>query len=237
MKWFLDFLTSSIGRKLVMSLTGLFLITFLPVHLAGNLQLLAGDGGEAFNIYAKFMTSNPLIKFTSYGLYTGIALHAILGLAIWAKNRSATGKSYAVKNGNGTTWASRSMAFLGTLILIFIFIHMGDFWYSMKFGGLDDKLVTYDGIKYKDLYTKVSTSFSQLWIVIVYVISMIALAFHLNHGFASAFQSLGLNHKKYTPLIKGLGTVYSIIIPLMFALIPILMMFGIDVPALNFMHN
>ena len=89
MRWFIDFMTSSIGKKLVMSLTGLFLISFLVIHLIGNLQLLYTDGGKSFNIYAKFMTTNPVIKFISIGLYAGILLHAIQGLLIVFSNKKA----------------------------------------------------------------------------------------------------------------------------------------------------
>jgi len=107
------------------------------------------------------------------------------------------------------------------LILAFILIHMGDFWFKMKF---TDELgmKSYEGFpEVRDLYTRVSTAFSQLWIVIVYLIGMMVLSFHLWHGFQSAFQTLGLNHKKYTPLIKSVGKAYAILIPLGFAIIPI----------------
>lgn len=222
MGWILKFLKSSIGRKLIMSLTGLFLISFLVVHLTGNFQLLNDDEGAAFNQYAYFMTHNPLIKFISYGLYFLILLHALQGIVIWAQNRKARGtQKYAVKSTSTTTWASRSMALLGSIILIFIFIHMGDFWFKMKFGGLN--MVQYEGFKepVANLYEAVHLSFKQLWIVIVYLLSMIALGFHLQHGFWSAFQTLGLNHQRYTPLIHGLGTILAILLPLGFAIIPI----------------
>ncbi len=237
MNWFIRFLTSSIGRKLVMSLTGLFLIVFLVVHLGGNLQLLNNDEGRSFNLYAKMMTTNPIIKFTSYGLYFFILLHAIQGLLIWNKNRAATGLKYAAKKRSpGVSWASSNMALLGTIILVFLGIHMGDFWFAMKFQAWPDADAGRELVKYtlddgtiseaKNLYGKVNWSFSQAWIVVVYIISMIGLAFHLWHGFASAFQSLGLNHKKYTPFIEWVGKVYSIIIPLLFALIPIMYFLG-----------
>ena len=222
MNWLSNFFTSSIGRKLVMSLTGLFLILFLVVHLVGNLQLLANDGGESFNSYAYFMTTNPLIKFMSYGLYFFILLHAFLGIMIWWKNRAAKGSSYVVSSNVNVTWASKNMAILGTLILAFIFIHMGDFWYKMKF---TDQLamVSVNGMEaqVKDLYSQVAFTFSKPLMVVAYVIGMIVLALHLWHGFQSAFQTLGLNHPKYTPIIKTLGKYYSIIIPLAYAIIPL----------------
>ncbi len=222
MQWILNFLTSSIGKKFVMSFTGLFLISFLIIHLIGNLQLLYSDGGEAFNKYAYFMTSNPLIKTVSIGLYTGILLHAFLGLAIYFKNKKSKGKKYAVSTSANASFAAKQMALLGTLILAFILIHMGDFWFKMKF---TDQIipVDYDGMQVKDLYAQVSTTFSKPFFVGIYILGMIALAFHLWHGFQSAFQTLGLNHKKYTPIIQGLGKIFSILVPAAFALIPILM--------------
>lgn len=220
MQWLVQFFSSGIGKKVLMSLTGLFLILFLIVHLLGNLQLLKDDGGMAFNLYAKFMVSNPLIKTISYGLYFFILLHAIIGLLIAAYNRKSKGSRYEVQNSPKTTWASKNMALLGLLILAFIFLHMGDFWYKMKF---TDQLnmATYDGVIVKDLYMRVSVAYQETWIVIAYLIGLIALSFHLWHGFQSAFQTLGLNHKKYTPLIKGLGKLYAVIIPVLYAIIPL----------------
>lgn len=223
MSWITNFFTSSIGKKLLMSLSGLFLILFLLIHLIGNLQLLKQDGGQAFNEYAHFMTNNPLIKFISFSNFAFISMHAIIGLALWAQNRKAKGGTYQVKNYTNSSWASKNMAILGTLILAFIFIHLGDFWWKMKSGQTD--LVTYTDLEVKDLYAKVAYSFKQIWIVVAYVIGMIVLAFHLDHGFSSAFQTLGLNHSKYTPVIKGLGKAYAILIPLGFILIPVVFYF------------
>lgn len=221
MKWLLTFFGSSIGKKLLMSLTGLFLILFLVVHLIGNLQLLKDDGGESFNTYAYFMTHNPLIKIVAYGNYFFIILHAIVGISLALYNKSAKGQKYAVSNTNKTTWASHNMALLGTLILAFIFIHMGDFWYKMKFTD-ELTMMSYEGFpEVRDLYSRVSTAFSQWWIVAAYLVGMSVLSFHLWHGFQSAFQTLGINHKKYTPLIKNVGKAYAVLIPLGFAIIPI----------------
>lgn len=221
MSWFTRFLTSSIGRKVIMSLTGLFLITFLIVHLIGNLQLLADDGGAAFNQYAYFMTSNPLIKTVSYGLYAMILLHAIVGLMIWSKNKKAKGGKSAAKLKSDVSWASKNMALLGTLILFFILVHMGDFWFKMKSGAL--QMVEYPGFdaKVADLYSSVAYTFSNPIMVAAYVLSMVVLGFHLWHGFASGFQTLGLNHKKYNGLISGIGKLIAVVIPLGFAIIPL----------------
>lgn len=223
MSWVSNFLTSSIGQKLVMSLTGLFLILFLVVHLIGNLQLLINDGGQAFNEYAYFMTHNKLIKTVSYLLYAFIVIHAIQGILIWRKNRMARSSRYAVNKSNGASWASRNMGWLGVVILAFILVHMYQFWLQMKLGNTE--MVSYGGKEVKDLYSLVSLAFKDIGFVIFYVASMVFIAFHLWHGFQSAFQTLGLNHKKYTPFIQGLGKVYAIVVPLGFALIPLVFFF------------
>lgn len=221
MNWFIAFLRSSLGRKLIMSLTGLFLILFLVVHLSGNFQLLLDDGGRQFNLYTKFMTTNPLIKTISYLLYFFILLHTVQGLVIWRYNRSARKNRYAVPATKTSSFASRNMAYLGIVILIFLVIHLWQFWFQIKIGGLN--MVSYEGHEpVKDLYEVVSYAFSLWWYVIFYVVCMIFLGYHLAHGFQSAFQTLGINHKKYTPLIKGIGMVYSILVPLGFAAIPVI---------------
>jgi succinate dehydrogenase / fumarate reductase, cytochrome b subunit len=225
MKWFLDLFSSTLGRKLLMALSGLFLITFLAVHLAGNLQLLKHDGGEAFNVYAKFMTSNPVIKTVSYGNYFLILLHIFIAAALSWKNRTARGSTgYAVTSGKSSAWSSRNMGILGTIILIFLVIHMKDFWAQMHWGGIPS--ATYEGVEVKDLYAVVALAFGQGWYVALYVVCMITLSFHLWHGFTSAFQTLGLNHMKYNPVINFVGRAFAIVVPALFALIPIVMFFN-----------
>jgi succinate dehydrogenase / fumarate reductase cytochrome b subunit len=223
MSWLTNFLFSSIGRKLIMSLTGIFLILFLTVHLIGNLQLLAGDDGEKFNLYADFMGHNPLIQIISIGNFFFIFLHAVTGILLYFQNKASSGggsSRYAVKSTKTTSYSSRNMAWFGTVILVFILIHLFQFWFKVKLTGIPD-LITYDGVEMKNVYTLVAAAFSSIPFVLFYVASMIVIGLHLSHGFQSAFQSLGLNHKKYTPLIKGLGTTYSILIPLGYAIIPI----------------
>ncbi|NJM26658.1 MAG: succinate dehydrogenase cytochrome b subunit [Bacteroidia bacterium] len=223
MNWFITLFSSTLGKKLIMALTGLFLISFLVVHLAGNFQLLHSDDGRAFNIYAYFMTHNPVIKTISYLLYTSILVHALWGLLLSIKNRRSRGpQGYSKKNAS-SPWTSRNMGILGTLIFIFIVIHMQQFWAQMHWGDID--IVTYDGVEYKNLYITVAQAFAEAWYVALYVISMAALAFHLWHGFASAFQTLGLNHLKYNAVIKFVGSAFAIIVPALFAWIPIQMFF------------
>lgn len=205
-----------------MALTGLFLITFLIVHLSGNLQLLADDGGKSFNIYAKFMTTNPFIKTTSYLLYTTFIVHIVWAVLLTVMNRSSRPVGYAVNPGNvSSSWSSRNMGILGTIILIFLVIHLKNFWYEMHWG--DIPTATYEGEVYNDLYAVVDFAFGNILYVLLYTVSMLALMFHLYHGFKSAFQTLGLNHPKYTPMIKTVGYAIAIIIPALFACIPIIM--------------
>lgn len=214
---------SSLGRKYLMALSGLFLCLFLVVHLIGNLQLFKDDGGRAFNEYTYFMTQNPLIKIVAYVNYLFILLHIVDGFMLTAANRKARSQRYAiVDQSKSSTWSSRNMAILGTVIMIFLVIHMRSFWFEMKFGSMPVISYDPDGMEYKDMYAVVKEAFSQPWYAGVYVLSMFALGFHLVHGFQSAFQTLGLNHHKYTPVIKNIGIgVFAILIPALFAAMPL----------------
>lgn len=204
-----------------MALTGLFLVTFLVAHLAGNLQLLdmSPQGQLKFNAYARFMTTFPLVKAVSYLLYFSILFHAFDGILLAVQNRQARPVRYVKENaGANRSWASNNMALLGVLILVFLVIHMKGFWYEMHWGPIGT-----DADGNKDLYTVVAAAFSQLWYVSVYVVMMAVLALHLLHGFQSAFQSLGLNHPRYTPVIKNVGVFFAVVVPVLFALIPVWM--------------
>jgi succinate dehydrogenase / fumarate reductase cytochrome b subunit len=205
-----------------MSLTGLFLIVFLLVHLVGNLQLITDSSGVSFNVYAKFMTTNPVIKFTSYGLYFFILLHIVQGLMLWSQNRAARGSvGYAVESTRATQTSAaiaKRMGALGMIIMAFLGLHLYQFWYKMHWQLEANQA---DGIK--DLYSLVNTTYQDPIYVAVYVLSMLFISFHLWHGFQSAFQTLGLNHRKYTPFIQLVGKAYAIFIPLAFAIIPIYM--------------
>ncbi len=223
MSWVTKTLSSTIGRKLIMALTGLFLILFLTGHVSGNLLLFKNDGGEAFNIYAKFMTSNPAVKLLSYLTYISIIGHVIFSIWLAKVNKAARPVGYGVSTPPSTTFSSRNMGILGTIILIFIVVHMQTFWAQMHWGDLP--VVTYEGEQYKDLFSIVTFAFQNELMVIGYVVAMGFLAFHLSHGFASAFQTLGLNHAKYSPAIAVIGKIYCILVPILFASMPVYIYF------------
>jgi succinate dehydrogenase / fumarate reductase cytochrome b subunit len=262
-------LKSSIAKKYWMAFTGLFLCVFLLGHLAGNLQLIFSDALH-FNQYALFMTTNPAVKVLSYVTYISILFHAIDGIVLTVQNKKARPIGYAKTDGSSSSFSSRNMAVLGTIILVFIVTHMVNFWAVMHFdknmplqtisigvqgqeqeyylttdGGylpkaqVDQKMIKIENrteffdaaanvkIKegYKDLH-KITVAFFKdpktgLIATILYVLAMFTLAFHLLHGFQSAFQSIGLNSPKYTPTIKKAGVLFSIIVPLLFAIIPV----------------
>ena len=211
---------SSLARKYWMALTGLFLCSFLVVHLLGNLPLLTGNK-EMFNSYAHFMTTFPLIKIVSYLLYISILLHSVDGLLLARSNKAARETRYVKYNGKANaSWSSRNMAILGTLTLVFLIIHMKSFWYEMHFGNIPTYM-SGDGDELKDLYSITVAAFQQPWYAVFYVISMMGLGFHLWHGVSSSFQTLGINHAKYTPIIEILGKAFSVIISIAFASIPV----------------
>jgi succinate dehydrogenase / fumarate reductase cytochrome b subunit len=228
------FLKSSLAKKYWMALTGLFLCLFLVGHLAGNLQLFAmgAEGKLQFNEYTKFMTTNPAVKVLSYLTYISILFHAIDGIVLTVQNRKARPVKYAKSKPQANTiWSSRNMGILGTVILAFIVTHMSNFWYKVKFGSIKMQTMGPDGEALeeplKDLHTVVMKFFDPaenefaLIMVIVYILGQVAIAFHLIHGFQSGFQSLGLRHPKYTPVIRIVGYIFAIVVPLAFATIPV----------------
>ncbi|HQW93812.1 MAG TPA: succinate dehydrogenase cytochrome b subunit [Ferruginibacter sp.] len=213
------FFTSSIGKKIIMGLTGLFLITFLVIHVGVNSCIFLNDGGETFNTVAHFMSHNWILRFLEIGLFAALILHIVQGLVVWKQNSSARPVKYAVNApGANSKWYSRSMGLLGTLLLFFLIIHVSKFF-------LDTKIALYaDGGAHDashNLYAEMKAEFQKWWVVVIYIIGVISLFWHLIHGFQSAFQTLGINHKRYTPLIKMIGIGYSVIVCLLFALMPV----------------
>jgi succinate dehydrogenase / fumarate reductase cytochrome b subunit len=215
-----NFFCSSIGKKLMMSLAGLFLCTFLLVHLGINLLLLRSDGGEAFMAAVEFMGS-PVIKVMEVVLMAGFAIHMIWGVILQVQNWMARPGKYAVTNHSQTSFFSKYMIHTGAIVFAFLALHFMNF-YFVKLGivsvpeGADDK---------HDFYNMVINLFKQPVYAYIYIGFMFFLSFHLMHAFQSAFQTLGINHSKYTPAIKFIGTVYAILVPLGFAIIPIYVLF------------
>jgi len=210
-----NYFSTSIGKKLQMSLTGIFLILFLLVHCYINAQIFYNDGGMRFNEAAHFMGTNFVIRTIELGLFAFLILHAVQGLLLWAKNKSRRSVGYAKSAGNKTSsWYSRSMALLGTLVLLFLIIHLSKFWGP-------NRLSQTTGHGELPLYTMMRDEFSNLWVVIIYVCGCIALGWHLLHGFYSSFQTLGLGTHKYKGILKGIGVAFSIIVPLAFIMMPL----------------
>ncbi len=222
----MSWLSSSIGRKFLMGATGLFLISFLMVHCGINACIFANDGGELFNITAHFMGSNVIIRTMELGLFAGLFAHIYQGLMLWRDNNNRRPVKYAVQAGNATSkWYSRSMGLLGTLILLFLVLHLAHFWVPSRITGLEEVLI--EGKPHHNLFLKMKQTFEgQLWVVIIYVLGVLSLAYHLAHGFQSAFQTMGVNHKRYTPLIMAAGYGFSILVPLAFASMPIAFYMG-----------
>tara|TARA_B100001093_G_C26855809_1_gene1027354 strand:- start:4429 stop:5103 length:675 start_codon:yes stop_codon:yes gene_type:complete len=209
--------SSSLGKKYLMALTGLFLCSFLVIHFLGNIALFTDS--IQFNEYTRFMSSNPIIRVMEIVLVAGFLTHIIDAIMLTRANKKAQPVKYAM-NKNKSSWYSRNMGLTGSVILVFLVLHLQSFWYEYKFG---EVLMTIDssGNEIKDMFTIVKTAFSEWWYSSIYVLAMIILGSHLNHGFQSAFQSVGLRHKKYTPTVKMLGTGFSITITLGFISFPI----------------
>lgn len=225
--------TSSIGRKIVMSLSGIFLILFLIVHVGINACIFAdlpifnaNEDGAMFNKAAHFMGSTVLIRILEVGLFAGFFLHIIQGLVLEYDNRKKRGSNaYAVNLGNkGSKWYSRSMGLLGTILLLFLLIHWWHFWVPARITGHDELTdVTLGGVDMHNMFNLMKFTFSQLWVVVLYVLACISLAYHLLHGFQSAFRTMGVTNSKWLGLVQSVGVGYSILVPLLFALMPIAM--------------
>ena len=215
----ISYFNSTIFRKTLAGLSGFFLVLFLLGHLLGNLQLFipGEDGQKQFNEYALFMTTNPAVKILSVLTYSSIILHTILTLFLVFQSSNARDVKYLQSSGNAnSTWGSKNMAVLGTLILVFIVIHMKSFWYEMHFG-----VIGLDPWGNKDLHTVTVTAFNELWYVVFYVLSMVVLAIHLKHGVESVFQTSGIKTRRYVSLIHKTAYGFALIVPAAFASIPI----------------
>ena len=235
MKWS-QFFTSAVGRKLVMALTGLFLISFLIVHVGLNSCIFydlalfnSNDNGSMFNRAAYFMGNSLVIRIMEIGLFAGFILHIIQGYMVEAKNRGMRKKGYKVDLGNrGSTWMSRSMAVLGTLIFLYLVMHVSQFWWPSRVSH-EVTQVSYPELsgdrEMHNMFLLMYDTFQQGWVVVLYMIGVAALLFHLLHGFHAAFRSMGVHNKKYLLMLKGLGYGFSVIVCVLFALMPLSMYF------------
>jgi succinate dehydrogenase / fumarate reductase cytochrome b subunit len=224
MKWS-EFFTSPVGKKFVMGLTGLFLVSFLVIHVGLNACIWAMDNGEMFNKAAHFMGSTVVMRILEVGLFIGFIIHIIQAYALEVQNRKKRSIGYAVKMGNkGSKWYSRSMAVLGTLILLFLIVHLRNFWIPSRF--LEMPEVTYNGVAMHDLFSLMKETFANnIWLVLLYLLGCFSLAYHLLHGFQSAFRSLGLHNNRYLNMLNAVGVGFSIVVPLGFAMMPISLYF------------
>jgi len=209
------FYYSSIGKKVLMSLTGLFLIIFLTEHLVGNLLLFANDSGKMYEVYGDFLVSNPVIRFIEIILAIAIFGHVIFGVILWLKNRKVRSVKYiSFRLKDNAKLASRTTILTGTVILIFLYVHLTTFFIPTRFSV--EKVSTYE---------LVVQAFSNPWYGFFYLIALFILGYHLRHGFQSAFQTLGLRNKKYTPFLDLIAFIVWCLIPLGFAAIPIYFFF------------
>lgn len=208
---------TSIARKILMALSGFFLLFFLLQHLTINSLSLCSE--DAFNSVSHFFGYNPVIQYVLQPvLIFGVLFHLIMGMYLEAQNNKARTKKYASNNAAASsTWMSRNMLITGITILLFLGLHFYDFWV----GEMNYKYVEHlpeDPTRY---FEEVQHKFVDIWRVVIYVVSFIFLSLHLMHGFQSAFQSVGFRHNKYTPIIKKLGTLYAILVPLGFIIIAV----------------
>lgn len=212
---------SSVGKKFLMGATGFFLIIYLIVHAGINALIFYNDGGETFKVAAHFLSHNWFMRFLEVGLFVVFILHIVQGLMLWKQNRAARGQmGYAKKEFTPQIkWYSRYMGWLGTFLLLYLVMHLSQFWIGTK------EEIYFNGPSW-DLYAQMKNIFTNpLWFTL-YMIGLVSLLFHLLQGFQSAFQTFGINHKKYTPIIKGIGVFYSVVICVLFAMMPISFMAG-----------
>lgn len=210
------FFTSSLGKKYIMGFTGFFLIFYLIIHAAVNSLIFYNDDGVVFNEAAHFMSHNWIVRIMEIGLFAGFILHIIQGIVLWRQNALARPVGYAKNDHKSKSkWYSRSMGLLGTLILLFLIIHLIHFWAGTK----NDLYFNPD--PEFNLYHEMKEVFHNPIVVVIYLAGLASLGFHLLHGFQSAFQTFGINHKRYKPLINGIGIIYTVLIILLFASMPL----------------
>ena len=197
------FLSSPIGKKMGMALTGLILYGFLVGHLLGNLLLLKDDGGRSFNAYSDFLINHPLLIPAEIFLVVVFALHLFLAISVTRDNRRARPVGYqTTQSVGGRSFASHTMIYSGVVILVFLVLHLKTFKYGDKPSGL---------------YDLVLATFQETGYLIWYAVAMLVLGFHLWHAFHSAFQTLSIRSDK----IKSLGLVLCLVLALGFGFLPV----------------
>lgn len=218
---------SSVVRKFINAITGLGLSVFIVIHLLGNITLLTGNA-EAFNSYAHFlMSTGVLIYLFEIGMVGFFLFHIITALSVWWDKQTARPQAYAKTAAAGypskKTISSQTMIYTGVILLIFTVLHLITFKYGP---GIEDGYVmVIDGVAIRDLYRLTLEVFSRPGYVIWYVAAMGLLGFHLRHGFWSAFQSLGVNHPRYTPVIYGIALLFALVMAIGFMVLPIIIYF------------
>jgi succinate dehydrogenase / fumarate reductase cytochrome b subunit len=215
--------TSSIGKKFLMSLAGIFLILFLLVHLGINLTLILFDDPMVYNRAANFMSGNIVIKVFEIVLFGGLLLHVIYALILQVQNWIARPRRYRKANYSNTSFFSKFMIHTAAIILTFLVIHFMDFYFKFKFGKAGEIIL--DGVVYHDFASEVIDKFKMLPFVVFYIAAFLFLGFHLTHGFQSAFKTLGINHRRYTPVIQVLSTLYTVVVVAGFSAIPLVIYF------------
>ena len=212
--------TSSIGKKILMALTGFFLIIYLIVHASVNALIFINDGGQTFNEAAHFMLHNYFIRFLEIGLFAVFILHIIQGLMIWQQNKGTRKIKYEKSDyPREIKWYSRYMGWLGTFLLLFLVMHLAQFWAQTK------NELYFNG-PVIDLYQQMKVIFTNpVWFTL-YMIGLASLLFHLLQGFQSAFQTFGINNRRWIYIIKGVGVFYSVAVCLLFASMPLAFMLG-----------
>jgi len=213
------FFTSPVGKKFIMSITGIFLMLFLIVHLTVNSLLMVGS--DAFNSAAHFMVTNPVVRILEPILALGFIIHIIYSAWITLKNQRYRPVHYKKLNRWGTgIWPSRNMFILGGLILIFLVIHLSNFYWKARFGHVDTVMV--EGTQMQNLYGLVSGLFIQWWWYdVIYILGALFLGLHLSHGFWAAFQSLGWDNDLWRVRLKRIAYVFAVIMGLGFTSIPV----------------
>ncbi|MBI5476837.1 MAG: succinate dehydrogenase cytochrome b subunit [Ignavibacteriales bacterium] len=212
MRAFIDFYNSSVGKKLIVGLTGLLLISYLVIHLFGNLLIFRADGGEAFDTYAEVLPQIVVIRIIEIGLFLLFILHIITAAYTWILNKAARGDAYKIQKKNETSKVtSRTMFLTGSIVFIFLVVHMRQFWFNSR----------YEATEGYSMFEVVRATFSNPVYGAFYIVAMFLLGFHLKHGFQSACQTFGIRTKNYVSFIDLIGIVVWLLIPLGFASMPL----------------